>query len=239
MKTPYQVRKAGDVLSSVLPVLRERRSDEAVGIIQALLNKKTSEFFDNSIKQMVAYIAASKVYPEADYLCGKVYQIEGEYDLAMNFYDSAVKNSDYLDIPETKYEILYTMADMALQQKNLKNYEEYLLNILNDDTEYFKNTPFKNALLRTIDSQTDKAPVEKFFLLYRADSSYYSKAYYLLSKYYQNAQEFDKAVFASSLSSLTLFTHIYKIIKVRNPKYVYSDLSGFFAEIQKDRKSVV
>lgn len=230
--SPMQVRKGGDAISDVLPILEERYSDDAVEVIRSLLKSKSAAFFDNSMKKLIEYVTALRVYPEADYLCGKVYQSEGEYDLAMRYYDSAVKNADFLDIYEIKYEILYTMAEISYQKNEYQKYEEYLLNILKDDIDYYQNENFRNALLRTIDSKTDKEPVEKFFLLYRANKIVFSKAYYLLAKYYQQQSNDDKAIVAMSLNSLAIFTHIYEIVKIRNPKYSYDKLNNFFIKFQ-------
>ena len=61
-------------------------------------------------------------------------------------------------------------------------YEKYLLMILADDSLYYKNTVFCNAVMRTISSPAEKEPLKKFFSLYRVDSSNYLRAYNLISK---------------------------------------------------------
>ena len=137
--SPAAVRSKGDYLPDVLQILKERNSFDAQ-IISSLIEKKTDVFFDYSMKKLVSYISEKKAYPEADFICGKVYQFEGEYEMAMQFYDAAVQNADFLDIPAEKYEILYQMAYLAQQKNDNAEYEKYLLMILADDSLYYKNT---------------------------------------------------------------------------------------------------
>ena len=91
-----------------------------------------------------------------------------------------MQNADFLDIPAEKYEILYQMAYLAQQKNDNAEYEKYLLMILADDSLYYKNTVFCNAVMRTISSPAEKEPLKKFFSLYRVDSSNYLRAYNLI-----------------------------------------------------------
>lgn len=228
---PAAVRRVGDSISNILPVLKSRNEAIALDIINKIFEKKTEDDFNNSMTSLVAFISDSKVYPEADYICGQVYENEGEYELAIQFYDEAVKNSSFLDIQDVKYDILYRMADIAYKQQNNEDYEKYLLSILSDDKDYFQNITFKNAILRTIDLKTDKEPLEKFILLYRVNNKYFYKAYTLLSDFYIENNQMDMAIFTSALSCLTSFTRMYAIIKMRTPEYVYRNLADFFNTI--------
>lgn len=230
--SPAAVRSKGDYLPDVLQILKERNSFDAVQIISSLIEKKTDVFFDYSMKKLVSYISEKKAYPEADFICGKVYQFEGEYEMAMQFYDAAVQNADFLDIPAEKYEILYQMAYLAQQKNDNAEYEKYLLMILADDSLYYKNTVFCNAVMRTISSPAEKEPLKKFFSLYRVDSSNYLRAYNLISKYYLEYGETQKAVTAMALSVLSAFSKIYNVVHIREPYGNYSDFEELFIKMQ-------
>ncbi|QTQ11760.1 hypothetical protein HRI96_05825 [Treponema parvum] len=229
--SPAAVRKAGDLISDVLPVLESRNEKNAVDIINFLVEIKSLNFFNNSVNRLIEYVSESKAYPEADYLCGRIYQIEGEYKIAMQFYDTAVKNASFLDIYSVKYDILYNMADIAFQQGNTDEYETYLLSILADDNEHYKNKTFKTAVLRTIGLKTEKEPLKKFFELYRAESRYFYRAYYLLSEFYDKNGDSENALFISALGSLSVFTRLYEIIKQRDPQYTYAGLADLFSRM--------
>jgi len=230
---PAAVRRKGDYIPDVVAVLKERDAFESVEIINSLVDKKSMDFFNSSIKKLVSYAASLDVYPEADFICGKVYQFEGEYDVAMQFFDKAIKNSDFLDVYNSKYEILYQMADIASQIGKKNDYEKYLLLILSDDEKYYKNTVFSNAILRTISSKDDKDPLNKFFMLYRAETYFYLKAYQLIAKYYSENNQLEKAVVADAMAVLSSFTSIYSVIKARDPEYSFTTLQDFFVKLNE------
>ena len=230
--SPAAVRSKGDYIPEVLQILKERNSLDAVRIISSLIEKKSEVFFDYSMKKLVSYISEKKAYPEADFICGKVYQFEGEYETAMKFYDAAVRNADFLDIPAEKYEILYQMACLAQQRNDSAGYEKYLLMILADDSLYYKNTAFCNAVLRTISSPSEKEPLKKFFSLYRVDSPDYLRAYNLIAKYYLECGETQKSVTAMALSVLAAFSKIYNVVHLREPYGNYSEFEQLFIKTQ-------
>lgn len=229
--SPAAVRSKGDYIPDILEVLKNRNAGDAVAIINSLVEKKSLDFFSGSIKKLVSYAELLKVYPEADFICGKVYQFEGEYDVAMQFFDSAIKSADFLDIYTEKYEILYQMADIAFQTGNKTDYEKFLLLILADDEKYYKNTVFCNAVLRTIGLNDDKDPLNKFFMLYRAENKFYLKAYQLIAKFYSENNMIEQALIADSLAVLSSFTNIYSAIKVRDPEYNFTTLQDFFVKL--------
>ena len=63
-------------------VLESRNSYDAVNLINELLDKFGASYFSNSITNMLLYLEDYLEYPEADYLIGRVYMYEGEYDIA-------------------------------------------------------------------------------------------------------------------------------------------------------------
>jgi hypothetical protein len=231
---PAEVRKEGDSLSAVLPVLERRQTTDAVMIIQRMTEKKAPGFFHDSIQKLMDYLKKSYVYPEAEFLKGEIYQLEGEYALAMQFYDAAWQNSFYLDIPDQKYDILYQMADLAFNRNKMDDYEKYLLLIVADDP-FYRNAALCTAMTRTILSKNakDKNSFENFFLLYRATDTRCISSYFKLADYYNENSLHNKALTASALGVLTVFSRIYDIIKVKDVDFVYSDFRTFLAEIKK------
>ena len=123
------------------------------------------------------------------------------------------------------------MADIALQTGNKTDYEKFLLLILADDEKYYKNTVFCNAVLRTIGLNDDKDPLNKFFMLYRAENKFYLKAYQLIAKFYSENNMIEQALIADSLAVLSSFTNIYSAIKVRDPEYNFTTLQDFFVKL--------
>ena len=216
---PGEVKAKGDNIFDIIPVLEERQDFDALDIIGRYLKYYGGEYFDNSAKKLLSFIKNHRTYPEADYLKGKIYQLEGEFDFAEKLFLQAYKSAEILDIPDQKYDILYSLSDIAYTQKNNKKYEEYLLMILSQDTA-FKDTSLLNSMNSVIQSpKTDS--MEKFFLMYRSENYRLLNAYFKLSEYYLSKNEKQKALNAVSLGALTGFTKIYEVVSKRNPEFEY------------------
>lgn len=227
--SPFEVRRAGDEFEQVLPVLQEREQKEALGIIGKYLDLYSPGRFHNSVSELRSYIKAKSVYPEADFLIGKIYQIEGEYKAAYDFYDEARRNSDFLDIPDQIFEILYSMADLASLTDNDEACEQALLLILSKDPSFDDNV-LKNAMLKIIGADK-KDNASRFFSLFRADSPLTMKALYALSKIYERHGEYNSSLFCSALGSVEGFTHIFNTLYEYDQNYSFTGLPDFFAKI--------
>ena len=176
------VRKAGDSLSEVIDALKKRSSVSALNVISSAFDKKGESYFGNSVSKLNEYLSTADRYPEADYLIGKIYNLEGETELSLQYLQKALLNQDALDVPEQKYDIMYTLAEISYNSGNDDDYEKYLKLVLKDDANYKDpdnpNAPgtLMNAMIATIKnkrnpgtSYNDKEKtVDKFFKLYRS-----------------------------------------------------------------------
>lgn len=230
---PLPVQQVGDVISDVLYILEQRNSYDAVNLINELLNEKGEDFFDNSITNMQSYLEKLLEYPEADYLIGKVYLYEGEYAISEEYYKKALNKSDILDIPDTQFDIRYDLAHLAKIQMNDKLYEESLLSILEQSNYYSsksENYGYSKAALR---AATDSKLAEKYFLLYRVNSTKFIPAYLKIADFYKDYNYDDKAFYSITLGVLSAFTRINDIVSMRNYEYTYSNLDTFFSNAIK------
>jgi len=227
--TPRAVRRAGTVFADVLPVLEERDEREAVAIINLYLKRYGKEYFNNNVNEMVSWIKAKAVYPEADFLIGKIYQLEGEHSVALEFYERARKESPYLDIPAESFDILYTMANLAKQQMKNEPFEQMLLLILDNDSN-FKDKTFLSALLRTIDFDSVKH-VDRFFMLFRANPNHSLEALYELGLIYERRGESEKALECAALGTIEALTHMLSAISERDAEFKYKDFPTFLRTV--------
>ncbi len=229
--SPVQVRRAGKEFSSVMPVLKEREQKEALSILDKYLKLYGNEFFNDDIHTLLEWLKNRSVYPEADYLIGKIYQLEGEYSLAQKFYERAYAEKEYLDIADVKYEILYSIAFIAKINGDDEQLEKILLLILDND-ESFKNELLKDSILRTI--YTDKKDsADRLFLLYRSLPKYSLNALTELSSLYQKKQENKQSLCCASIAAIEAFTYIFNSICERNSQFKYTNISDFFKECGK------
>ena len=229
--SPLAVRRAGDSFDSVLEVLKERDQTEAISIINNYLSLYGEKFFQYSVHKMEDWVEEKRVYPEADFLIGKLYRLEGEYKTAIDFYEKARLESSFLDIPDQLYDILYEMADLFRHQKENEKYKQALLLILDNDSHY-KDFVLRRAMLKIIDA--DKTiNVDRFFDLFRVSSPKTLNALYNISVIFEEEKEIENSLFASALAAVESFSHIFDSISERDASYEYTGLSGFLKKISE------
>lgn len=221
------IKKVGDSLSDVRDKMEMENCYDAVGVIDSYVLRKGYSFFNNSVKELKKYIQDLRTYPEADYLLGKIYVIEGEYKLADKYYTNAWKAAHLLDIPNQKYSILYDMAYLSKVTSNDDEFEKTLLLIVSEDGTYIKNgtlSPFVKSVTQSIRKGMS---MDKFFMLYRVDSVNYQSAYLQLAEFYYQRGKIDQAMAVSSLGVLSAFTTIYQAIKDYDIDYKYSSFDTY------------
>lgn len=229
--SPLAVRRAGDDFDAVLEVLTEREQTEAISIINRYLSLYGASFFHHSVKNMKNWVNEKRVYPEADFLIGKIYRLEGEFKTATDFYERARLEGSFLDIPDQIYDILYEMADLLLYQNDSEKYKQALLLILDNDPNY-KDTVLRRAMLKIIDANKAKN-VDRFFDLFRVSSPKTLSAIYNISVIFEEEGEKENSLFASALATIESFSHILESISGRDADYEFSTLADFLQKIGK------
>ncbi len=216
------VRRAGDLIEDVVPVLLSHNQTDAVNILRTVQTGKNGDSFKGSFSAILAYLAEDYYYPEADYLMGKVYRLEGETDLAFEYMNSAYEHADKLDVYDVRFDILYDLADLSYDTEKESDYEKYLLSVLKDDNVYRDDGLYK-AMNRII-TENKPESVEKFFLLYRCENYHSLQALEGLSVYYLTRGEKEKALRCSSMASIIAVTKITSSLKSRLTDYSYVSL---------------
>ncbi|MCR5495739.1 MAG: hypothetical protein K6F15_08890 [Treponema sp.] len=228
---PAEVKYVGVSIDESIPILQERQDFEALEIIDWYRNKNSKKYQGDIKTGLIDFIKKLSSYPEADFMIGKIYCLEGEYELSKKFFQAALDNCENLDIPDQKYDILYEMANLCLINENFDDYEKELLLILSKDKVY-QDKVFIDSMLKSIASNR-KNCLEKFFLLYRNENAFAIKAYFDLSDFYRSQNESYKALEAVSIGVITAFTKINSVMLDRNPEYTYKKFSDFFDELTK------
>lgn len=231
VRTITAVRDAGDSISAVYAVLEKRENLDACAVFDEIFASLSSERFSNSMKQLLQYVHDNQLMPEADYLTGKIYDAEGEYEQAIFYYNRSLENSAFLTIPDERFFILYALADIhnRLGKKDL--YEKYLLLILSEDP-LFGTTAMpsktRQAMVRTVKKA---ASVEKFFTLYRYNKPLVLKAYADLMQYYLEEKEPERALAVGVVAVDIALTMLDNALKNANFSYRYRSLPDLFERI--------
>ncbi|MBR1402554.1 MAG: hypothetical protein IJ558_14090 [Treponema sp.] len=227
--SPLAVRRAGEDFDAVLEVLKERDQTEAISLINKYLERYGAAYFQYSVHKMEDWAREKRVYPEADFLIGKIYRLEGEFKTAIDFYEKARMESTFLDIPDQLYEILYEMADLMYHQNETEKYKQALLLILNNDKNY-QDDVLRRAMLRIIDANKAEN-VDRFFDLFRVSSPKTLGALYNISVIFEKEGEAENSLFSSALGTVESFSHILTSISGRDASYEYTTLALFLQKI--------
>lgn|GEM_PF-483709 len=224
--------KTGSDINVVLSELRERNNTDAIRIINQLLERFGIEYFDFSIYKLNEHVKKNTAYPEADFLLGKLYMREGEYELSEQFYTSAYEHRLYLDVSDVQFDILYDLAELYALTGNNEKYESVLLILAAEDTNY--KAGGYSAFITAVRGAIERgAGADKFFLLYRNNNYRTLYVWLLLTRYYFSLNLTDKAFDTALLFCLTALSRTDDIIKSRESDYSYSDLNTLLGKINK------
>lgn len=236
--SPRQVKKSGDDIDAVREILKARGDSSALYIVDQILKVNSDESFGKSIGKMLAWLEMNSVYPEADILQGKVYESEGEPKLALDKYRNAWKNRDFLDVPDSRYDLAYRMSDLCFDMGEYGSCEKYLLPLLEGDALFGKPGEESPSLRAMMQSLRTEKNVDKFFLLYRHPAYRDLKAYQDLFTFYYEASNkridraFPVAVIAATIST----TRLADMLKQDDFEYVYAGMQDLFSRIGHKRE---
>ena len=226
-----EVRDQGDNISNIIHVLCEREDTVAIEILNGNIVKIPFETVNNSISKFLTRLESYKNFPEADFLIGQVYIISGEYVLAKKYLLSALKNSDLLDIPQQRIDILYSISALAKLENDTDLFEKTLL-LIGADERLWKTNGEPTAFVKSIINSLKKGTsIDKFFNLYRHTAPGAMEAYKLLGDFYMKAGEIDTALTYSAVGNLSVFTYILNVIVARNTDYEYIGFADFLKQI--------
>ena len=221
---PQEVQNAGDNIRDVVAVLQSRDVYDVVNLIEYTTTVHNGTFFNGSITEIQNHLAAKKIFPEAVHLMAKIYEFEGEYELSYSYYMDAWNNADILDITESKYDILYDMANLCYNFNDYENCEKALMLIIASDP-YYGNDGFTSALTNSVQRGYS---ADKIFNLYRADCYRSIPAFFRLTELYVEQERYQEAFKMSLFGTLSSFTRMNNFLANRVTEFQYENLREFF-----------
>ena len=237
---PAEVKKAGDSIDRVLAVLEKREETSAISIINSVLLMHPSSYFNNSTASLIDWMQNQKAFPEADFLSGKIYEAEGETDLAFSFYGKALDAKAFLDVPDERFTIIYHMADIAKNEGNKGTWEKYLLLIPMEDPIFGKPGEESQTLSAMIRILKSERTVEKFFYSFRHSNFIALKAYQDLASfyYYDSKGRIDRALPVAVLASCISVTELSGVLSRNDFNFEYQTLTDLMIRVGKNQKLV-
>jgi tetratricopeptide (TPR) repeat protein len=230
------LQETGDQIDAALRAMEDRQARNAVEILAYFTSLNGQDYFHNSVAAIISHISTMFVLPEADTLIGDVYMIEGEAELAKSYYLKAWEHAYALDIPDSKYDILYKLARLAEMQDDDELFEQSLLLILAADPLYSQGGGQISSYLRSIIQSINRGySADRIFLMYRASTYRSLDALIQLAPFYQRTGDNEKFLATSILAALTAFTRLYEIHLERDLDFTYTTLEDFFTRCGRHR----
>lgn len=231
---PSQVKKTGDNLFDVYHTFELREDFDACKILDEIFLTHPPVFFNKSVSALMKWLKEKAAFPDGDYITGKIYFAQGEYLHALSYFEKAWENRNFLEVPEERFNIIYSIADCAkiLQKYDLQ--EKYLLLVLTEDSAYGttgeEGTVLK-AMLHTIAKEKNTA---KFFKLYRNENMTALKAYKDLTEIYMQAENTKRALSAAALAANIALTGLSAYLEKADFSYTYSGLKDVLIRCGKN-----
>ncbi|UTC63765.1 hypothetical protein E4O00_07400 [Treponema sp. OMZ 788] len=235
---PKRVKLEGDNISDVYAILNKREDYDACKILDDIFLTHPPVFFDKSISKLMAWLEKRKAFPETDFLAGKIYFAEGDYEQAMHYYKEAWNARMFLEIPDERFNIIYSLADTSKLLHRYDEQEKYLLLVLTEDPIYGTTNLESDPLQAMIKTITSEKTTEKFFLLYRNKNPIALKAYMDLTDIYLEAGKNRRALATAVLGSIITITNLDEVISKDDYNYEYTEFANLLHRLHR-RQDVV
>ena len=231
---PYQVRHAGDDIDEVYKVFKERDNYDACRIMDEIFLLRPRVSFDFSMQRFMDYLKERIAFPEADYITGRIYSIQGEYKQAMTYYEKAYTKVNLLEIPDERFSIIYAIADTAGLLGMHDKQEKYLLLVITEDPTFGSTVLESKKLKAMLGSVIKEKTTDKFFRLYRVNKEIALKAYNDLTKIYLEAGNAKRSLATSALAANIAITTLSDMLAKADFTYTYSDFKDVLKRTGKN-----
>jgi tetratricopeptide (TPR) repeat protein len=191
---------------------------------QALAAKRE---YGEALTKYKEAIADIGVFPEAEMAIGDVYKIEGEMPLALRQYQKAYNFRNALNIPDTRYDILYRLAEVYLEQQQYNLMETTLLSISADDLSF--NPPKGSRLKDQVLANFSKSNLDAVLRLYRFDNTFAEQAHSRLGWFYYKTGRFDPSIEHLLYAIILAAGDAIRAAAERDPQFQFDGLSDFLS----------
>lgn len=203
-----------------------------------LLDLGKKAFRDKNFGQALDYfrtsIARGGTTPEAEMWIGRVFEEEGELDLAENQYQRALSDASQFQIPAEATTIRYDLARIYNNTSQYGKYEVMLKKIVALDKEYVdpKEAFTRQSMVRVL--KTDG--LDKLLVLYRLHNKETLQAHSDLGELYYKTGRYADAITNLTFSVITIFTVAIDAFQSADPSYEFSTLDNLFLMASRDSR---
>lgn len=209
----------------LLDALRDERISDShrafINVLLLVLEYRPLDSLDDSIEALRKSARLLSDYPEAEYWKGRVFFVEGELALAEIQYKRAYDMAPSLEIPEKRYTILYSMADLYAARADFVAWENVMRAIV-DGNDAVIDPYLREAMMNTLVN----VGFNRFMTLYRIEPSYSLDANSALASYYLERGRAAAAEHAAIAVSMTM-TRAITLLQAKDGDYAWNGLDDF------------
>jgi hypothetical protein len=177
--------------------------------------------FGESMRQLKNLVDAYGESAESLHLRARLYEQEGELDLAEKYFLASMEKGGF-DIPDEEYAVRYRLADMYERRKNYKKYEDTLLAILSAHAMYAeaRYARLRDAYVSTLLERG----FDSLALLYRVPLDFAQEAHGDLGAFYCRTGRERNALIHLAFANLAVVSVLSDELKSRDPDYTFRGL---------------
>lgn len=226
---------AGSLRSEAGLLLGRRLSADFEYFLKALvlvLDRREASTLGNSLSALRKACDELSSFPEAEYWIGRVYAVEAEPRLAELQYKRAWDKRVALEIPDERFDILQSLADLYSSQKSWYSYGECLEKAVAEDPLFGEKQSFlRSAMERALGQQG----FDRFYGLYHAAYGPWTRAERDLGSFYLDNGR-PQALIHLAVAANSLLSRCGSRIAERDPAWEYGGLAGLLERIEADRE---
>jgi tetratricopeptide (TPR) repeat protein len=159
---------------------------------------------------------------ESLHLLARVYEEEGELDLAEKYYLAALGRAGGLRVPEEMYAISYRLSELYYKRKSYKKYEDILVGLVSGQEAYTqpRYERLRGAYVSTLMSRG----FDELLLMYRLSFDFAQEAHRELGAFYCRTGRARSALLHLAFSNLAVFSTLADELKAIDPEYSFTGL---------------
>lgn len=225
----------GDKITDVYNKLYELEDFKTCALFDEVFLLQSIKELSDSMENLYIYLKKrAGILPESAYIIGRVFEAQGEFSQAKNYYNKAWAQKDFLETPDEKIHILYSLAAVHEALGERDEFEKFLLSIAVHDALYAQKNTAGSSLRAMLKTLKENKTTQKFFILYRHDGDMVLEALQKLTLLYCAEGAYDKALETSACAVCIVTTELERYIKMKNFLFEYTTLSNLILQCGND-----
>ena len=171
--------------------------------------------FGDALVIFRSVLGKNQIQPEAHYWIGRIFEEEGELDLAEKEFNLALDFRKQLYVLEDEIRIRERLARLYKLRQDYPRFETELMTILRMDKEY--GTPESDTMQTAMTRVLERQGLNQVFTLYRLDKSPYFLSHAELGLFYYRTGRYSDSVMNLLASALTVLTRTLEFLQANAP----------------------